>query len=338
MFHFRTKPKSKILPIVVTRRKLPPIVRRSMSSRKKIPVVTQSDDQVENTKTSFYGIYTALWIFFIGVTVYVLFFSRFLQIDTIHIEGTNDVSPQEIHWFIESSLQEKYSGIIPIDTMITFPQGKFEYDIKDAFKKIRDVTVTRVFPHTLEIDIQERKTLVLWCAHDNCFFIDENGYAYAPVDASQGDKYTGSVLKIIDTSGADIDINEPLLDQNFVQFAVDIQNQLRQKVGIEVEMECATPSRFADELIFKTVEGWSLRVNVRLPMEKTLETLRLLLKKEISQERRSRLKYIDVRTENRVYYSVEGEAVSAPEPASATAVKPVAPAAPDKSTNKEKKK
>ena len=343
MFQFRTKSKikPKTLPIVVTRRKMPPLAKRSVVSRKNIPAVSQQSEEhqhVENVRASFYNMYMVLWIIFFGVTLYILFFSRFLQVDTIRIEGVNDLSSQEIQRFVETTLHEKYIGIIPKNTLLVLPQSRIESDMKDIFKKVRDVTLTRVFPQTLEIRIQERKTLVQWCTHDNCFFIDENGFAYAPVDASQSDKYKGSVLKIIDTSGAGIDMQEPLLDQDFVRFAVDIQNQLHQRVGVEVEMECSTPSRFSDELIFKTSEGWSLRVNVRLPMEKTLEALRLLLKKEISEDRRSRLKYIDIRTENRAYYSVEGETVSAPEPLDNTTTKPIEPATPDKNISKDKKK
>jgi len=45
------------------------------------------------------------------------------------------------------------------------------------------------------VHIQERKTLVLWCVNEQCFYIDENGYAYAPVDAEPASEQFGPVFE-----------------------------------------------------------------------------------------------------------------------------------------------
>jgi cell division septal protein FtsQ len=337
MFLFRKK--TKILPPTIVRRKKATFPKKSAPLRE-AALLQQSDDAKES-RGGFYFVYMFLWVAFVGVTVYVLIFSSFLRLNTIRIDGTVDVPEQNIEQLIRSDMSKKYFGIFPKDNLLLFPRATVEADIKDHFKKVRAVEVVRAFPHMLTVHIQERKTLVLWCVDETCFYIDEDGYAYAPVDSSQSSEVMGGFLKIMDTSAQNVDTNEPVIDPDFVRFAADIQERLRQESGIEIDAQCTTPSRFSDELILKTQEGWAIDINVRLPLDKSLRTLELLLKKEISPERRQHLKYIDLRTENRVYYSVEGETVSAPEPLDASLKPPTIPTLPateDKVVNKDKKK
>jgi hypothetical protein len=311
MFHFRKK--TKPVPGVAVRRKRTGFVKKPV-------VVRESSSQAEvdvqkSRNTVFSRIYMFLWIVFFCVTAYVIVLSPFLRLDTLHIDGTVDISAQSVEQFVQSELSGKYFGIIPKNNLLFFSLARIESAIKTHFKKIRIADVARVFPHTVEVHIQERKTLLLWCSSETCFYVDEEGYAYAPVDEAQLYTRSEGFLRIIDTSAQPIGTDDPLLDREFVQFCLDIREALQQDLGIETEADSFTTSRFSDELSLKTKEGFVLHVNVRIPLQKSIQTLRLLLKKEISEERRQRLKYIDIRTENRVYYSVEGETVSAPVPA-----------------------
>jgi len=307
MFHFRKKTKS--LPITIVRKPRSGFSKKASSQE--IPV-TKRGQTDSKASLGFYGAYIFLWMIFLGVAVYAIVFSPFLRMETIRVDGAVDVSVSDIEQMIREDVAGKYFSIIPQDTMLMIAKSRIEMDLKNRFKKIRSAEVTRVFSHTLVVHIEERKTLVVWCSADQCFYIDEDGYAYAPVDTSTQTLYRGGVLTITDESAQAVDADTPVLDPDFVRFTADIQEKLHQQLGIEVSAEGSTPSRFSDELNVKTTEGWTLFFNVRVPIENSLHTLQLLLKKEISDERRHRLKYIDMRIENRAYYSVEGETVSAP--------------------------
>jgi hypothetical protein len=335
MFLFRKKTKS--LPINIIHHKRGGFAKKVITPRESHSL--QRKDEKRVVREKFYFVYLFLWVVFTGVSGYVLIFSPLLRLNSIQVNGTVDIPKQEIEQFIQMDMAGKYGGVIPKNNLLTVPRGTVEKDVQDHFKKIRSVEVSRVFPSTLVIQIQERKTLVLWCVNEQCFYIDENGYAYAPMDTVQSSDQPGHFLKITDTSGQAINTDEPILDQEFVRAASDIQGRLQQELGIAVDVECTTPSRFSDNLILKTQEGWTMYINVQLPIEKSLQTLQLLFKKEISPERRQHLKYIDLRTENRVYYSVEGETVSAPPETPETTPQPatVAPAE-DKTMSKDKKK
>jgi len=310
MFPFHKKAKS-VSPLVIRRNRS--ILRKKLTVHRENVMHQKNDD--EQIRGGFYVLYFFLWTMFVCVTVYVLFFSPFLRLNIIDISGNMDIARQDIEQLALDDISEKYFGIIPKSNFLVFSGSNIETESKNRFKKIQSMQVKRIFPHTISIRVQERTTVVLWCSHTNtCFYMDENGFAYAPFDSAQSDEQASkSFLKIIDTSEQDIDTNEPLLDSDFVRFISEIQRSLQQTLGIEVDTQCFTPSRFSNELILKTKEGWDMYMNVRLPLDQSLRTVQLLFKKEISEERRNHLKYIDLRTKNRVYYSVEGETVLAPE-------------------------
>lgn len=256
--------------------------------------------------------YGLLWAAFLFVAVYISFFSPFLRVDTVRVEGIVSLSSQEIAQFVRDDISRKYLGFIPVDNLFLLPRERIESDIAEHFKKIRFVDVSTEFPRTLSVLVQERKSLAFWCSGENCFHVDEEGYAYAEADLSQDLRYSEEFLRINDTGSQSVDMNEPILDEDFIVFISNIRKSLRDDLNMEVSSDCSTPSRFSDQITLKTSEGWLLHIDVRLPIGESLHTLRSVLQKEISQERRQRLKYIDLRTEHRVYYSVEGETVSAP--------------------------
>lgn len=310
MFEFRKKTNNQ--PKIVIHRKKAVFAKKPIS-RRDISVAARSENDGVKPVDNWRLLYVFLWLSFFFVTVYVCIFSPFLRLNTIQVDGTVDISRQEIERFVQEEMGGKYLGIVPYDTIATFPRNRIEADAKERFKKIRSIRISESFPNVVTVRIEERKTLVIWCSGEACFSLDEEGYAYSPVDAAQTVEQGNGSLRITDTGAQSVEVGEQVLDDESVRFASGIRERLQTELGIETDTECSTPSRVSDQLSLKTKEGWLLHVDVRLPIDKSIRTLELLFQKEISGERKSRLKYVDLRTENRVYYSVEGETVSAPE-------------------------
>jgi cell division septal protein FtsQ len=252
--------------------------------------------------------YPFLWMAFVGVTVYAVFFSPFLRIEKVTFQGMNAVSREELDDFLRARLSEKALWFIPRDTLTLFPVEASIRDMRDRFAVFRSVTITKVFPHELIVRVEERLTTAVWCAQNRCSLLDERGFAYTDVrDAAALVAESASLVHIIDEGARPSNENAPVTSATFARFALEIRGRLRQELGIETNAEALSPSRFANELTLRTREGWALRFNTDFPIEKTLETLRLVLKKEIAADRREKLRYIDLRVESRAYYSVEGE-------------------------------
>lgn len=304
---------------------------------KRTSVVSSTENKSAQSETMWHVLYRSLWVVFVLIVVYVVFFSSFLRMDAIQVTGVDSALEKDVLDVVSEEVSGKYFGLIPKDGYLIVNRKKIESFLRDHFKRFRSVVATKEFPHTLTIHVEEYVPRLIWCSLEMCFYVDENGYAYM---SSTHDEIGDEMLKIIDTSGQSVVSDEPFLEREFVNFVADIRDGFRRNLGMEIESECTTPSRFSQDIVCKTHEGWEVYLNARLSSEKMFQALKLLFRKEISDDRRSRLKYVDLRTENRVYYSVEGETVSAPEPEKDADVSQttVEPSKEEKSSGKEKKK
>lgn len=309
MFSFRKK--TPLIRDHSARRKRGGFSKKPVSKREPISSVSVVKETPKSDK-DFSFLYGFLWTVFFGVAVFTLFFSPFLRLERIDISGVSTIPEDIVRQIVMRNISGTYFGAVPKNGLLSFPRSALRSDILDELKKVRSVDIEGVFPHTLSVHIDERVVSAIWCADERCFWVDENGDAFDSFDRSRSDSEDGGIVRIIDTSSQSVENGETLLDPDFTRFVGDIRDRLRE-FGIATETEYSTPSRFSDQLSIRTDEGWLLYVDARLPADQSVKTLSLLFQKEISEERRKHLKYVDLRTENRVYYSVEGESVSAPE-------------------------
>jgi len=128
------------------------------------------------------AIFYILLIGFVAVSIYVIFFSPYLQITNITVSGTQELKSQDIRELIESSAQGNFLKFIPKNNSLFFTQKRIENLLENNFKKIRSAVVTKKFPDSISINIDERKAVMVWCSSENCFLIDENGTAYSSAD------------------------------------------------------------------------------------------------------------------------------------------------------------
>jgi hypothetical protein len=135
-----------------------------------------------------------------------------------------------------------------------------------------------------------------------------------------------------DESGQALPNEGKIFDPQFVAFPGEVRTALRERLGLETDQKMRVTSRFGNELRVKTDGGWEIFFATDIPLETSLDALSLLLDKEIPAERRADLLYIDLRTENRVFYRFqEGKETKEPE------VAPVTETGANESKKKEKK-
>src|SRR6266568_4738975 len=156
-------------------------------SRRYIQNCTGGENAIAKTsqtnKLAMRIIFYVLTFAFVAVLLYLLFFSAQMQINNITVTGTQELSSQEIEQKVEQSLQGNYLKVIPKNNFLFVSQGSIENFIKNDYKKVRSVTVTKKFPDAVAVNVDERKGLLVWCRGDNdCFLLDENGIAYSNAD------------------------------------------------------------------------------------------------------------------------------------------------------------
>ena len=254
-------------------------------------------------------IFFLLLIIFIGVTVYILFFSFYLKITNINITGNEELSTSDINNMIEDRLQGNLLGFMPKNNYLLVRKKSIENIISDEFRKVEEVSVSKKFPDTLDVSIKERKALLLLCNNQSCFLIDENGIAYGEADFNSPEIAQNNLIRILDRSSIEIKNGDSVMDKSYVDFALSLKDSLK-SLGLEITDEYSTPSLMADELDVKMMNGEQLYFSTQFPIENSIKTLDLLLKNELAKLQDKNLDYIDLRTENKVFYKIKSSEVT----------------------------
>lgn len=253
------------------------------------------------------AIFRILIIFFVASVAYILFFSPFLEIKDIQLKGTSEIKYEEVYQEIKMVLSGKYLRFIPKDNLIIFPKQEMGKSLLDKFKKINSIETKKHFPSGIEIEITERKTLFVWCSSGSCYIVDENGYAYMEADFNSEQIKQNHLVTLIDDSSKQVSIGDKVLQEEYINFVANLRDELRKETGLEVTDEFHTQSRIAEEAKVMTSEGWQIFFSSVIPIESSLQTLKTFLEKQINEESKSKLEYVDLRAENKVYYKFKDE-------------------------------
>lgn len=251
-------------------------------------------------------IFRILIFFFVASVVYVLFFSPFLEIKDIQLKGISEIKYEEVYQEIEQVLSGKYL-FIPKNNLIIVPEQEIENNLSDKFKKISLIEIKKHFPNGIEIEIVERKTLFVWCSSGSCYIIDEKGYAYMGADFESEQIKQNRLVTLVDDSSKPVSIGDKVLQEEYINFVANLRDELREETGLEVSDEFHTQSRIAEEAKVTTLESWQIFFSSVIPIENSLQTLKTFLEKQMNEESKSKLEYVDLRAENKVYYKFKDE-------------------------------
>src|SRR3989338_7240745 len=114
-------------------------------------------------------------IFFIGVLVglgYLLFFSKYFELNTVIIEGERVNSEEEIAQKAEDFLHNKHSYFFRNSNFFLLPKKDLIYQLKENFS-IESMDIDRQFFHTLSLTIHEPQPQVTWVTDDKYFYLDK---------------------------------------------------------------------------------------------------------------------------------------------------------------------
>jgi hypothetical protein len=249
----------------------------------------------------------SLWTALILVIAYTVFFSDFHSIRKIAVSGTKDVSSAAVDSFVHDRLSGRRLHIFPRDNFFSAPIASLEQEMLIEFPKLSRVSITRRFPDGLSVDIAERDRLLLWCSSGPCYLVNDDGTA-AEARFADTEKNQSFLTRIVDESARPVGIGEHVIASETVRNILLLEAGLQERSGVGIVPPFFSPSRVSDEIRIRTDEGWELMVSLDVEPEKTIASLRLVLEKEIPQEKRSSLRYIDLRTENRAFFTYKDSA------------------------------
>lgn len=303
-----------------------PFLRKALPERRERRILEKKKKEGRNVWGAL-----LLWMIFFGTLVYIFFFSSFILIERVQVVGTNELSAETVERFAEDQLAGKYWKIFPKRGFLLVRLKDLETRLREEYPLLATVLVERIFPNNLRVSVTERKKIIIWTSLDVSSLVDEKGMTHdsTKVFSPENETY---LLTLTDTSGKSVTAGEKVFDPAYGTFLIDMSQAFSEQLGFGLETQYTVVSRFADELRAKTDEGWDVYFSTTIPVETSLSTLSLLFEKELPKEKRVNLAYIDLRAENRAYYTFR-------DGTNVTAVSPALPLAPSKqSNNKDTKK
>ncbi len=245
-----------------------------------------------------------LWMLALGVAFYTLLFSSLHTIDTFRVSGNSDILTSKIEEVGRDFLKQKVWYVFSESNYFVFSEERFEDYLLERLPKLSSVTAEKEFSHTLRVNVSERERILLWCVSESCLFLDEKGCTKNARFAEDPLNYP-FLLRIADMSNAQTSEGDCPLASDIPSFVLRLTALFEKDMDIRLsEAPVLTPTRISRDIRFTTEEGWEIRTSANIAPEKIVATLKIFLSQELSPEERAKLRYIDLRTENRVFYSL----------------------------------
>jgi cell division septal protein FtsQ len=249
----------------------------------------------------FIGI-VSLWVLLLVTSAYALLVAPFHFITDISITGTVDVSSDRIDVLLRDSMKGKRFIVFPKSNFFLVSLPDMERSLLESFPKLRSVEVWKRFPNRLEVIVSERDRIPLWCSAGNCFLLRDDG-TVGDVHFSEQTENESFLFRIEDSGARDVSLGDRVLDEKILSRILRIEQGIRESGIVAVAQRGVTPSRVSGVFRFTTLAGWDILVSIDPDPETTLASLRVILEKELPEDRQAKLRYIDLRTEKKVFYS-----------------------------------
>jgi cell division septal protein FtsQ len=223
-------------------------------------------------------------------------------VNNIYINGTQNISQQDITNEVRADLDGKYAKIINKNNLFLVRPNKIQSQLTSDFKKIEEVSVTRKFPSTLVVNITERKPTLIFSSDNHYYIVDDSGQAFEEINQDSSDFQNDAWPIFQDDSNAKINLNDTAIDQDLLNFFMSARSKLNDELDIDLDRTSETPNRMSYDIRIKTTDGWMIYFDGNLNLDKQIETLKTVLATKIGKDDRPNLEYIDLRSDNKVFY------------------------------------
>lgn len=233
-----------------------------------------------------------IFVLFFGEIFYSIYFLNPFQVKAIEIIGNEKVAANEIEGLVRIQATKKVlffssrsiflvdPAAIKEEIMESFP-GIAQADIKRNFLQARITTV-----------IRERMPEAVYCQNENCFSLDKEGIAFEATKENLLE-----VKKPEDESL--VNLGQRVFGEDIMSLILEIKDKMENELKIPL-VEILVLSD--DRLNARTKNGWEIYFNAGNEMAWQLTKLQAVLEKEIPEDKRRNLEYIDLRFGNLAPY------------------------------------
>jgi|GEM_PF-3556953 hypothetical protein len=245
--------------------------------------------------------------------LYFLFFSPYFSIKDIIIQGSEQISEDELMNFVESKFNKN---------IFLLKKAKLANIITSTFI-LKKTEVTKIYPLALLISISERQPKLNIVYNDHIYLMDVEGVIYRDLwqqeptvvmttssaeltainwEGVYKDKIKNSKPLIIYNKNKDVKaLGEKIIAPKIISDILSIYEI--ETISEYFKIRYITLNQTNPTQITAMVTGdTEIYFDVELDIKKQVENLRILYKEKLNQGLPSQLKYIDLRFGERVYY------------------------------------
>lgn len=244
-----------------------------------------------------------LLLTFLGVCGWVLFFSDYTKIKELKIVSQK-IDENELKEISANLMVEDWFGYFSKDNFFLFPRKTFAEKVKNDFKLVRSVEFENKFPDKIEIEIEERQGVVVWCSREKCWLLDEQGSLFYLLQPGEKENRFKDYQIIIDEGYSEIENEQKIESSGLIEFVESSKKEIEEQIDIKIEREIRTPALISGEIRFKVEEeGWQIYLNFKEEVSSQVALLKEVLESSISSQEREDLNYIDLRIPGKAIYN-----------------------------------
>ncbi len=251
------------------------------------------------------GILTVLLLLLLGALSLASWIPE-ANIRAIKVVGNTTVSEEDIRAYIEKRIAGSYLYLFSRANVFLFQPRVIERELYETFKKIKEVEVSRDSLVSVSVSIKERKPYYLWCDRsipigdvESCYFLDIDGYAFAPAPYFSGHVYFTFLKKF--ESDTETPVGTMFLPEGEFKRLVSFRNTLRERELDAYALEVLEAGDYA----FVLADGTKIVFNPKqdlgvaaLNLAATFDTEQFIKKRKSGLF----LEYVDVRFDSKVLY------------------------------------
>lgn len=251
--------------------------------KNKDPLV-YSRTEKERAPISFSRFYIFLTIVLFGGLIYLIVFSGLLDIKNINISG------YEHEETIRIMAEEEVSRNFLTKNILFFST----HSLKDNLKgdpNIKSVRISKKYPRSLKIEIEEAKPAIIWISAGDKYLIDDRGVV---MKIATDEK----LIEIFDASNIKIKAGERVASPTFIKFINEITTGFETATGTKLIK--ITLFDLIEDVHILSSDGWTAYLNASMTASSQLKNLTRILA-EASKDK-TKLQYIDMRLDNKIFY------------------------------------
>lgn len=240
----------------------------------------------------------------LGGVVYGLFYTEWLRVNSIVLEGLSEQHKVQVRDLINNKLSRSFLGIPVGQNLLFTSASSLQAELSEQFSFLKNVSVGKDYPHSFSVIGVERQAEGVWCFNVgdiedtklSCKYFDHDGIAWGGAMSSSGFLLLGvDDMRV----SPDSEMDSLEVDIGFLK-AIQLVVPTLSEQGIKIK-KVTIPKESFTEFDLNVNEGYVLKFSLDSNIQDQLEVYRIFREQKL-KDIEPKPSYLDFRFDGRVYF------------------------------------